>query len=104
MWEKLKQDFRERFLNFETAKGVYLIPAGLATVYASIFHVQYLLQTAGALAGWYLVSEGIRKVWVNRIKQAAETKALVNARLERMATATPTFPAAAGEAGGDATV
>ena len=68
-WSKLKMDFVERFLNFETAKGIYLVPAGFITIYVSIYYIQYLFIVGGCLLGWYLVSEGLRKVFVNRFAQ-----------------------------------
>lgn len=69
LWQRLKMDFKERFLNFETAKGVYLIPAGLITCAVSIYYQQYVIQVLGVLFGWYMFSEGLRKTFVNRIKQ-----------------------------------
>lgn len=81
MWEKFKQDFKERFLNFETAKGMYLIPAGLIGCYVSIYHVEYVIQAIGLLFSWYAVSEGLRKVWVNRVKQESKRAMMVEARL-----------------------
>lgn len=74
-------DLKERFLNFETAKGMYLIPAGFATMYVAIFHIQFVIQAVCCIFGWYLVSEGARKVWVNRIKQAAKQSQMVEDRL-----------------------
>jgi hypothetical protein len=37
----LLQDFKERFLNFETVKGVYLLPAGGVICYVTLFYLQY---------------------------------------------------------------
>lgn len=81
MWEKFKQDFMERFMTFETAKGIYLIPAGLAIMYVSVFYMQYIIQATGIIFGWYMTSEGMRKVFVNRIKQAVKVNAMVEARM-----------------------
>ena len=80
LWKKFKQDFRERFLNLETAKGIYLFPAGLVLIYASVYHVEYVIQAAGALAGGYFTYEGIRKITVNRVKQALARKKLFEDR------------------------
>jgi len=68
-WDKIKMDIRERFLNFETAKGIYLVPAGLLVCYVSLYYQQHVITVCGVLFGWYMVSEGLRKVWVNRFKQ-----------------------------------
>jgi hypothetical protein len=80
MWKKFKRDFRERFLNFETAKGMYLVPAGAAIIYITLFHIQFIIQSTGVLLGGYALFEGLRKVFVNRIKQAAVVEKLVTDR------------------------
>jgi uncharacterized membrane protein len=72
-----KQDFVERYLSFETAKGFYLVPAGLVIIYLSIFFIQYIIQGFAFIFGWYCFSEGLRKIFVNRIKQAAKKEELV---------------------------
>lgn len=69
-WKDIKTDLRERLLNFETAKGVYMAPAGAAITYAAVFHIAFVIQVAFGLLGWYIFSEGLRKIWVNRVKQA----------------------------------
>lgn len=74
-------DFKERFLNFETAKGIYMVPAGLAMAYAAIFHIAFVIQVSFALLGWYLFSEGLRKVWVNRVKQSLKKDQMKSTRL-----------------------
>jgi hypothetical protein len=71
MFEKLKQDFIERFLNFETARGIYLVPAGIVIMYLAIFHVNIVIGVTFFLGGLYAVSDGVRKIFVNRIKQKA---------------------------------
>lgn len=76
----IKMDLKERFLNYETAKGIYFIFAGLLTIYVSMFYQQYIIQVLGLTWGWYNVSEGLRKVFVNRIKQAVKTKQLEQER------------------------
>jgi len=80
MWQKVKQDMKERFLNFETAKGAYMVPAGLVIVYAAVFHIAYVIQVSFALMGWFIFSEGLRKIGVNRIKQAQKKEQLLAAR------------------------
>lgn len=83
MWEKFKADFTERFLNFETAKGIYMVPAGLIIVYCAVFYIAFVIQVAFGLLGWYIFSEGLRKIFVNRIKQALKTYELLDARKAR---------------------
>lgn len=82
MWEKLKMDFIERFLNFETAKGFYLVPAGGVIIYVSLYYQQYLFTAVGVLFGWYCVSEGLRKIAVNRFAQARAAKEISVKRQE----------------------
>lgn len=84
LWESFKMDFKERFLNFETAKGIYLAPAGLITIFISIYYQQYVIQGLGIIFGWYLFSEGLRKVIVNRFAQNRAQEAL-NAQREALA-------------------
>lgn len=91
MWEKFKMDFKERFLNFETAKGIYMIPAGLIIAYAAVYYIAYVIQVAFGLLGWYMFSEGLRKVWVNRVKQDLQKDQMKAARME--ATGEPTVVA-----------
>lgn len=67
--KKFKIDCKERFLNFETLRGLYLTPAGLITCYVSIYHIQYIIQAMGLSFGWYIVSDGLHKILVNRVKQ-----------------------------------
>ena len=74
--KELKMDLKERFLNYETAKGLYFVLAGLITVYVSVFYQQYVIQVLGVTWGWYSVSEGLRKIFVNRIKQAVKQEEL----------------------------
>lgn len=70
-WKELKQDLKERFLNNETFKGVvYLVIAVL------LFNPSLLLYI---LQG-FLLYEGLRKVFVNRIKQAKAKKQLEKQR------------------------
>ena len=40
----LLQDFKERFLTFETVKGIYLLPAGGVICYVTLFYLQYVIQ------------------------------------------------------------
>ena len=76
LWERFKMDFVERFLTFETAKGVYLAPAGLLVIAIAVFFQQYTIEVVGVIFGWYMFSEGLRKISVNRIKQGKIQDAL----------------------------
>lgn len=80
MWKKLKQDFKERFLNFETAKGIYLLPAGCIGIFICWYYQQYFVQAFGTIIFGYMVYEGLRKIMVNRVKQAKARKKLFEER------------------------
>lgn len=62
------QDLKERFLTFETVKGVYLLPAGGVICYVPIFHLQDGIQAFCLALGIYMMVEGARKIQVNRVK------------------------------------
>lgn len=72
MWQKVKQDLKERFLNKETARGLYKIPAGIALAYVAVFFIQFVFQTAFVLLGLYLVCSGLYEFFVNPIKAEAK--------------------------------
>lgn len=71
-----KHCLKERFLNFETSKGIYLVPAGAILAYMSVKHVEFTISTAGLLFGVYGVYEGLRKIFVNRFAQARKQREL----------------------------
>lgn len=81
MWEAFKRDMKERFLNFETAKGMFLIPAGLAGLYTTWYYTQFIIQVGCSILFIYMSSEGLRKIFVNRIKQAAKQSAMLRERI-----------------------
>lgn len=95
MWEKFKIDFKERFLNFETAKGMYLVPAGAAMLYAAIYYIAFVIQVSFGLLGLYMVIEGLRKTFVNRVKQSLNKDKMKATRLENTGepTVSPKVPA-----------
>lgn len=97
-WEAIKMDLKERFLNFETAKGVYMAPAGAAITYAAIFHIAFVIQVAFGLLGWYIFSEGLRKIWVNRVKQELKRDQMKATRLADSGEPTTSIKAPAPEA------
>ena len=59
------QDFKERFLTFETVKGIYLLPAGGVICYVTLFYLQYVIQAFCLTLGVYMMVEGFRKIQVN---------------------------------------
>jgi uncharacterized membrane protein len=76
------QDLKERFLNFETVKGVYLLPAGGVICYVTLFYLQYVIQAFCLALGLYMMVEGFRKIQINRVKQKIATEDLVEKRLQ----------------------
>ena len=78
------QDFKERFLNFETVKGIYLLPAGGVICYVTLFYLQYVIQAFCLALGIYMMVEGFRKIQVNRVKQSLAAERLKDARLREM--------------------
>ena len=78
------QDFKERFLTFETVKGAYLLPAGGVICYVTLFYLQYVIQAFCLALGVYMMVEGSRKILVNRTKQKIATENLVEKRLQEM--------------------
>jgi hypothetical protein len=78
----ISQDFKERFLMFETVKGAYLLPAGGVICYVTLFYLQYVIQAFCLALGVYMMVEGARKIFVNRVKQKIATEKLVEKRLQ----------------------
>lgn len=70
IWKKLKQDLKERLLKFETIRGLYLVPAGILGIWVIIYHFQFILHAIGAACFGYMIVDGVRKIGVNRVKQA----------------------------------
>jgi hypothetical protein len=103
IWQALIRDIKERFLTFETLKGIYLVPLGLIIIYAStppaeilpafvqdpLAFPQYHFQAALSLVGWYVFSEGLRKIQVNRVKQEVKKTVQVLERLNPDDTNSP---------------
>ncbi len=75
MWDTIKHELIERFTTFETAKGIYLVVLGLAL----LFHQQYIISVLALLA----IVEGVRKLFVNRTKQAVRSEQMKARRIER---------------------
>lgn len=68
--QRLVQDIKERFLNFETVRGIYLLPAGVIGLYITWSNLQFVIQIAATAGFGYLILDGLRKVFVNRVQQA----------------------------------
>ncbi len=75
-WKAIKLDLRERFANFETVKGLYLLPSGLVGLWVVFYHLQFILHIFGLVCFGYMVVEGIRKIGVNRIRQTIKAEEL----------------------------
>lgn len=73
-WNEFKRDFKERFLNFETAKGIYLFPVGVFGIYVAVWHIEYAIQAMALAYFGYMTFEGVRKIFVNRILQSITKK------------------------------
>lgn len=86
LWQLLKVDFRERFLNWKTALSIYLIPYGLAICYVSVFYQQYVIGVVGFGYGWLKFSEGIYQFFSNPIKAELKKKVLLYKRARREKT------------------
>lgn len=69
LWAAFKLDFNERFMKFDTIRGIIKVPVGLVLAYMAIYHIQFFFQTVGVCAGIYLTVDGLRNVFVNPIKQ-----------------------------------
>lgn len=98
--EQLKMDLKQRFLNYETAKGVFFVAAGLIITWTAWFKIQFTIQICATIFGLgFFVVEGVRKISVNRVKQAIKQDQLKQEALvaSGAATVTPKV-AAAGEA------
>ena len=76
-----RTDLKERFLTYETAKGIYLIAGAIAITLTMLFYIQYSTYVMYGIIAQYMLSEGLRKVFVNRIKQAAVRETLIARRL-----------------------
>jgi len=99
-WQRIKEDLAERFLKFETFNGAFVyIPWGwgffyygfpwqifnetdLETVFYVINKPQFGYNYALMSTGIVLMIWGLRKTFVNRIKQAARTQEQVEKRMD----------------------
>lgn len=83
MWKNVKQDMRERFLNFEAFNGlVVFIPWGIGFVYYGLYQPEFSYTYGMVSMGVILIVWGLRKVFVNRIKQQVAIAALIAERAD----------------------
>lgn len=79
-WQGLRQDFRERFLNFKTALGLFDVCAGFPLLYIAFLHQQYIYQSFAVYLVWRSTSIGLRLVFHNPVKEAEKMQQLLEAR------------------------
>lgn len=85
MWEEFKTDLRERFLKFESFNGLFVyIPWGAGFVYCGLYDLRLGYQYAFVTVGLVLIFWGLRKTFVNRIKQAANEALAVDERVVKI--------------------
>lgn len=97
--ELLKMDLKQRFLNYETAKGLFFVAAGLVITYTAWFYIQFTIQIVATTFGiGFFCVEGFRKIFVNRVKQAIKQDQLKQEALKASGAVTETAKvASAGE-------
>lgn len=69
LWMVLKRDFKERFLKFETVRGLMLMPFGVILAVTTWTHFQYSIQVFMTATGLYWFVDGAYKIFVNRVKE-----------------------------------
>lgn len=84
MWDNIKREIMERFMTFETLKGVLLLPICAYGAYLTITDLPRAYEYTLLSLYIYGVVEGGRKIWVNRIKQAIASKRLAEKRMNRV--------------------
>lgn len=74
-------DFKERFLNFDTFEGAFIIlPWGLINVYLALTAPEFLWTFNGLAFGSAQIVWALRKILVNPIKKQVKERKLVKAR------------------------
>lgn len=81
LWEAFKMDFNERFMNFDTIRGLIKVPVGLTLAYMALYHIQFFFQTCGACAGLYFSIDGLRNIFSNEIKKELAKIDKINRRI-----------------------
>jgi hypothetical protein len=67
--ENLLHDLKERFLKFETVRGLYLLAAGLLGIWTTKNNLQFVIQCAAYAGFGYVAILGLEMIFANRIKQ-----------------------------------
>ena len=80
MWQKFLTDAKERFLKFQTAHGIFLVPAGILVLVVCVFYTQFILHAMAFIIGGSAVIYGLYAIFHNPIKKAINTEALIIAR------------------------
>jgi hypothetical protein len=73
-------ELKERFFNFETLNGLFFLIWGSGFIYCGFFDRKLGYDYALVSIGLMLITWGIRKMSVNRIKQAIEVEKLIDER------------------------
>ena len=82
MWEVIKRDFKERFWNFETLKGLYFVIAAPYIVFVEFMLEEFFYKAVViVVCGYFIFVEGPRKILVNRPKQELKKKLLIESRI-----------------------
>lgn len=68
---RLLLDLKERFLNFNTVRGAFLIPLALIGIWIAITSFQYILHALAAIIFVLAIVEGLYQFFHNPIKKAA---------------------------------
>lgn len=74
-------DFSERFMTFDTIRGLMKVPVGLVLAYMALYHIQFFFQTCGVSAGIYLSIDGLRNIFSNEIKKELAKIDKINRRI-----------------------
>lgn len=80
MWTNLKTEMKERFLKFETAHGLFLVPAGILVMVVCVFYTQFILHALAFIIGGSATIYGLYAIFHNPIRKAIHTEALILAR------------------------
>lgn len=75
-FDKLKRDFQERFMTFETIRGFILAPFGAWVTYLALFDEAFAFKVLMLGLGIYTFIDGCRKIQVNRVKQTVRHEKL----------------------------
>ena len=74
------RECKERLMNFETLNGVFFLFWGAGFIYCGLFDRKLGYDYALVSAGVMVINFGLRKIFVNRIKQAIVVEQMIEAR------------------------